>query len=312
MAFFPANSRWPGRLPGCYHSGRDAGRAGIARAIRSRENIMGKAMRKAVGVAAVVTMTASAASAAIKTQALPYKDGQTQLEGFLAYDDSAKGPQPLVLVVHEWWGLNDYAKARAVQLAQMGYVAFAVDMYGQGVLAKDAKEAGELAGKLRSDRKLMRQRIIAGLNAVRGDPRVDPKRIAAIGYCFGGTVVLELARSGADIAGVVSFHGGLDTPDPSDAKNIKARVLAATGADDKSVPTSQIQAFEDEMRQGKVDYQVLIYGGAVHAFTNPASGDDPSKNVAYNAAADRRSWQAMKNFFAEIFKAAPPATAPAA
>jgi dienelactone hydrolase len=223
----------------------------------------------------------------------------------MAYDDAAKGALPLVLVVHEWWGLNDYAKDKARELAQAGYVAFAVDMYGKGVLAKDAKEAGELAGKYKGDRKLMRRRIVAGLDAAKTNPRVDPNRIAAIGYCFGGTVVLELARSGADIAGVVSFHGGLDTPDPQDAKNIKCKVLVLSGADDKSVPMSQVTAFEEEMRQGKVDYQIVIYGGAVHGFTNRANGDDPSKNVAYNEKADKRSWQAMKDFFGELFT--PPA-----
>jgi len=251
---------------------------------------------------AAAAMAAASASAAIKTEAVEYKDGDTALEGYLAYDDSAKAPQPLVLVVHEWWGLNDYAKGRARQLAEMGYVAFAVDMYGKGVLATDAKQAGELAGKLRSDRKLMRQRITAALEAAKANPRVDAKRIAAIGYCFGGTVVLELARSGADIAAVVSFHGGLDTPAPADGKNIKCKVLVLSGADDRSVPLSQIASFEDEMRQGKVDYQIVLYGGAVHGFTKPANGNDPSKNVAYNAEADRRSWQAMKDFFAEIFK----------
>jgi dienelactone hydrolase len=253
-------------------------------------------------VAAAMGVVAASASAAVKTEAVEYKDGAVTLEGQLAYDDAAKGPQPLVLVVHEWWGLNDYAKGRARQLAELGYVAFAVDMYGKGVLAKDANEAGALAGKMRGDRKAMRQRIAAALDAVKGNPRVDPKRIAAIGYCFGGTVVLELARSGADIAGVVSFHGGLDTPEPADARNTKCKVLVLSGADDRSVPMAQVSAFEEEMRGGKVDYAVTLYGGAVHAFTNPASGNDPTKNVAYNEKADKRSWQAMKDFFVEILK----------
>jgi dienelactone hydrolase len=149
----------------------------------------------------------------------------------------------------------------------------------------------------------MRRRIIAALDAVRSDSRVDNRRVAAIGYCFGGTVVLELARSGADIRGVVSFHGGLDTLSPADARNIKAKVLVCTGADDKAVPTTQIADFENEMRQTKVDYEINIYGGAVHAFTNPAyAGFDPAKNIAYNAEADHRSWQAMRNFLDEIFK----------
>jgi len=261
----------------------------------------------AMVVGAVVAAASWAAQAAVKTEAVEYKDGEVALEGMLAFDDAAQGTRPLVLVVHEWWGLNDYAKGRARQLAEMGYVAFAVDMYGKGVLAKDPKQAGELAGKLKGDRKAMRRRIVAALDAVKSNARVDPKRIAAIGYCFGGTTVLELARGGADIAAVVSFHGGLDTPDVADAKNIKAKVLVCTGADDRAVPPAQVTAFSDEMRSAKVDYEINIYGGAVHAFTNPASGDDPSKNVAYNAAADRRSWQAMKDFLAEVFTPAPAA-----
>jgi dienelactone hydrolase len=268
---------------------------------------MGNAVANAMIVGTILAATSWAAQAAVKTEPVAYKDGDVALEGMLAYDDAAAGARPLVLVVHEWWGLNDYAKSRARQLAEMGYVAFAVDMYGKGVLATDAKQAGELAGKLKGDRLAMRQRITAGLDAVKSNPRVDPKRIAAIGYCFGGTTVLELARSGADIAAVVSFHGGLDKD--RDTKGCHAKVLVCTGADDRAAPMTQVAAFAEEMRADKVDYQIIIYGGAVHAFTNPASGDDPSKNVAYNAAADRRSWQAMKDFLAEVF--APPPTKPA-
>jgi dienelactone hydrolase len=256
-------------------------------------------------VTMLATGCAMEATHAVKSEKVPYKDGPTALEGYLAYPANATGPRPLVLVVHEWWGLNDYAKGRARQLAELGYVAFAVDMYGKGVLATDAAGAGKLAGQFKSDRPMARRRIIAALDAVRTNPRVDGQRVAAIGYCFGGTVVLELARSGADVRGVVSFHGGLDTPmpiAPADGRTIKAKVLVCTGADDKAAPTSQIADFEDEMRRAKVDYEINIYGGAVHAFTNPASGGDPTRNVAYNAAADRRSWRAMRNFLNEIFK----------
>ena len=259
-------------------------------------------MMNGVLVVAVV-MAAGPAAAGVKTQAVEYKDGPTVLEGFLAYDTGTAGkPRPAVLVVHEWWGLNAYAKSRARQLAEMGYVAFAVDMYGKGVLAKDRTQARKLAGAVRSNRTLMRRRILAALNVVKSDPRVDAKRIAAIGYCFGGTVVLELARSGADVAGVVSFHGGLGAPDATDAKSIKSKVLVLTGADDRMVPMSKLAAFADEMRRRKADYQIILYGGAVHSFTNPLSGDKPSTNVAYDAKADKRSWRAMKDFFIEIFK----------
>lgn len=231
-----------------------------------------------------------------------YRQGDTVLEGYLAYDDALKGPLPGVLVVHEWMGLNDYAKRRAGQLADLGYIALAVDIYGKGVRAKDAQEAGALAGKYKADRKLMRERILAGLDFLKKHQLVDTKHIAAIGYCFGGTTVLELARSGADVAGVVSFHGGLATPNPDDAKNIKARVVVFHGADDPLVPPEEVAAFQNEMRKGGVDWQMVFYGGAVHSFTNPDAGGEPSKGVAYNEKADRRSWEAMRVFFGEIFK----------
>jgi len=194
---------------------------------------------------------------------------------------------------------------RARQLAEMGYVAFALDMYGKGGVAKTPQEASDLSGKFRSDRWLMRRRAAVGLEVLRKQERVDAKRIAAIGYCFGGTTVLELARSGADMAGVVSLHGGLDTPDPADARQIKAKVLVLAGAADPSVPLDQVKAFQEEMTKAGVDWYLISYGGAVHGFTNPDNGNDPTKGVAYNAAADRRSWAAMKDFFAEIFAEKP-------
>jgi dienelactone hydrolase len=240
--------------------------------------------------------------AGLHTERVQYKHGDTVLEGYLAYDDSTTDTRPGVLVVHEWTGLNPYAEKRAEMLAQMGYVAFALDMYGKGVRAKDQKEAASLASKYKNDRQLMRGRVNAGLDVLRKQSRTDPKRIAAIGYCFGGTTVLELARGGADIAGVVSFHGDLATPTPGDARNIKCKVLACHGADDPFVPPNVVSAFEDEMRKGGVDWQLIAYGNAVHSFTNPGAGNDPKRGAAYNAEADHRSWEAMKQFFAEIFK----------
>lgn len=241
--------------------------------------------------------------ASVKLQKVTYKiDGQ-DFAGYLAYDDSIKGARPGVLVVHEWWGINDYIKRRITQLASMGYAAFAADMYGNGFNTKDPKEAGAMAGKLRGeDRTIMRKRANAGLDVLMNNPLTDKSRITAIGYCFGGTTVLELARSGADIAGVVSFHGVLNTPDPNDARNIKAKVLVLNGGNDPSVPDEQVDAFKDEMRKAQVDWQLISYGGAVHSFTNPDSGNDPSKGAAYNLKADMRSWEHMKVFFAEIFK----------
>lgn len=242
------------------------------------------------------------AGAELRTETIEYKHGDTVLEGYLAYDNAIKGKRPGVLVVHEWWGNNAYSKRRAEQLAKLGYVAFALDMYGKGIVAKDAKEAGALAGIYRNDRKLMRERANAGLEVLRKHELTDTKRMAAIGYCFGGTTILELARSGAPLAGFVSFHGGLDTPDPKDAVNIKGKVLVLHGGDDPFVTADHVTAFEEEMRKAGIDWQVYIYGGAVHSFTNPDSGNDKSKGLAYDEKADRRSWEAMKMFFAEIFK----------
>ena len=245
--------------------------------------------------------TVLASRAAIHTENVEYKQGDTTLEGYLAYDDSLTGKRPGVLVVHQWLGLTDYEKHRAEMLAQLGYVAFCADIYGKDNRPKNVGEAGELAGKFKSDRALLRARVNAGLDALRQQPLVDQKNIAAIGYCFGGTTVIELARSGADIAGVVSFHGGLDSPTPADGKNIKCKVLALAGADDPFQKPDDLTAFEDEMRDAKVDWQITFYGGAVHAFTQPNPGF-VNAGAKYNEKADKRSWQAMKDFFAETFK----------
>jgi dienelactone hydrolase len=254
------------------------------------------------GLAAVIVLaSAGAASAAVKTEVVPYKHGDVALEGYLAYDDSAQGKRPGVLIVHEWTGHNTHARKRAEQVAALGYVAFALDMYGKGVQAKDAQEAAKMAAVFKDDRALMRARANAGLEVLRKNDKVDTKRIAAMGYCFGGTTSLELARSGADLVGVVSFHGGLSTPKPEDAKNIKGRVLVLHGADDPFVPPDEVTKFEDEMRKAGVDWELVKFGGAVHSFTNPATGNDNAKGAAYNAKADARSWEAMKTFFADVF-----------
>jgi dienelactone hydrolase len=238
----------------------------------------------------------------IKSEAIEYKVGEKVFEGQFYYDDADVTPRRAILVCHEWWGLNDYAKHRAEQLAQMGYVAFAADMYGKGVTAKTAQEAAKMATALKDDRAALRARVNAALAALKSRKEVDPKKVGAIGYCFGGTTALELARSGADVAGVVSFHGALATPTPADAKNIKGKVLACHGADDPHVPPAEVAAFLDEMKKGGVNYQFNTYGAAVHTFTNPAAGNDPSKGSAYNEQADKRSWQEMQMFFAEVFR----------
>jgi len=239
--------------------------------------------------------------AKIVTQDIEYKQGEATLEGYLAYDDATAAPRPGVLVVHQWLGLTDYEKGRARQLAGLGYVAFCADIYGKGVRPKDTKEAGVEAAKYKSDRQLLRARVNAGLDELKKNPLVDKSRVGAIGYCFGGTTVIELARSGAELNGIVSFHGGLDSPTPADGKNIKCKVLICHGADDPFTTPANLAAFEDEMRQANVDWVLIKYGGAVHSFTQPLACNDNSKGAAYNERADRRSWAAMKMFFAGIF-----------
>jgi dienelactone hydrolase len=257
---------------------------------------------KTLLILSIICILSTAANAKIHTETVEYRHGYVILEGYLVYDDASTAIRPGVLIVHEWTGPGDYVKTRAEKLAGMGYVAFAIDMYGKGIRPQNAQEAAAQAKIYRDDRTLMRARAAAGLDILKKQKFVDPSRIAAIGYCFGGGVALELARSGADIAGVVSFHGNLDTPNPADAKNIKAKVLVCHGGNDPYVTRQQVEAFENEMKDAGVDWQLNIYGGAVHSFTNPASGNDPSTGVAYNEKADKRSWQAMKDFFAEIFK----------
>jgi dienelactone hydrolase len=243
---------------------------------------------------------AGGAQAQMVTATVTYQQDGTVLKGYLAYDDAVKGPRPGVLVVHEWWGLNDYAQMRARHLAEMGYVALAADMYGQGRVTQDPQEAARLAGSLKGT-PLIRKRAQAALQVLATHKLVDPRRLAAIGFCFGGTAVLELAYSGADLAGVVSFHGGLPPLKPGDAKNIKARFLVLHGADDPHVSPGDITAFQEGLRQAGVDWQMVYYGDAVHTFTNPAAGHDKSRGSAYNALAAARSWKLMQAFFQEIF-----------
>jgi dienelactone hydrolase len=238
---------------------------------------------------------------AIKTETIEYKDGDTTLEGVLTYDDSIVSKRPGILIAHQWKGLTDYERKRAEMLAGLGYVAFAADIYGKGIRLSDAKSAGEMAGKYKSDRALLRRRVTAALDQLRKSSKVDTAKIGAIGYCFGGTTVLELARGGSDVAGVVSFHGALNTPTPADAKNIKAKVLACHGADDPFVPPAEVNAFTEEMRAAKVDWQLISYCNSVHSFTDWNAGNDNSKGAAYNEKADKRSWEAMKEFFREVF-----------
>jgi dienelactone hydrolase len=256
---------------------------------------------KTILLALLAGASAVSVSAKIVTQTVEYRQGEATLAGYLAYDDAVPGKRPGVLIVHQWLGLTDYEKHRAEQLAALGYVAFCADIYGQGIRPKNTKEAGIEATKYKSDRALLRLRVNAGLDRLKQNQLVNPQRVAAIGYCFGGTTVLELARSGAELQGVVSFHGGLDSPAPADGKNIKCKILVCHGADDPFEKPEDLTAFEKELREAKVDWRLIKYGGAVHSFTQPMAGNDNSKGAAYNEKADQRSWLDMKNFFAEIF-----------
>lgn len=239
------------------------------------------------------------AHAALVQRDVEYRDGDAVLEGYLVYDDALAGKRPGVLVVHEWMGLNDYAKSRADQLAGLGYVAFAADIYGKDIRPNTPETAGAEAGKYKSDRLLLRRRVLAGLNQLKAQDNVDGTQLAAIGYCFGGTTVLELARAGADVKGVVSFHGGLSKGEVPSAP-IKAEILALHGADDPFVPAAEVAAFEAEMKAAGAKYRLIQYPGAVHGFTNPNNkGQIPG--ALYNQAADAASWQQMQAFFKELF-----------
>ncbi len=258
-------------------------------------------MKKGILFGAVLAiLITSTSQGKIVTDIIEYKQGETTLEGYIAYDDAISALRPGVIVVHEWMGLNEYAKWRCDSLAKLGYVAFAADIYGKGVRAQNAEEAGKLATQYRNDRPLMRARIQAAVDWLKGNMLVDSSRIAAIGYCFGGTVVLELARSGANVNGVVSFHGNLETSTPATATP-KAKILVLHGAIDPYVAPESITKFEKEMNDAKADWQFTSFSGAVHGFTNPKAGDNVSGGYAYNESADHRSWQAMRDFFDELF-----------
>lgn len=242
------------------------------------------------------------ASPARAGETLSYFDGDVELEGYFAPAQCGEKPAPLVLVVHQWKGLGEYEKSRADMLAAQCYNAFAVDMYGKGIRPQSPEDAGKEATKYKSNPKLARGRLAAGLDFARTLDGVDGERIASIGYCFGGTMSLELARSGADIDGVVSFHGGLSTPAPATEPGvIKAAVQVHHGAADPMVPPEEVNAFMAEMNAANADWELTHYAHAVHSFTEKAAGDDPSKGVAYNEKADLRSWAAASDFLAEIF-----------
>lgn len=250
----------------------------------------------------VAVFTSSSSFAKIVNEKIEYKEGDTTLEGFVYYDNAKAGKKlPGVVIVHHWMGVGDYVKMRAEQMAKLGYIAFVADIYGKGVRPKDAKEASALASKFREgDRKSLRARAEAAFNELKKNKNVNPEKISAMGYCFGGTTVLEMARMGLPLKGALSFHGGLNTTNPADAKNIKTPLLVMHGAIDPFVKPEEVAAFQKEMNDANIDYQFVAYSGAVHSFTEKEAGDDTAKGAAYNEKADKRSFADMKTFLDEV------------
>ncbi|MBX3452133.1 MAG: dienelactone hydrolase family protein [Planctomycetaceae bacterium] len=252
----------------------------------------------AICTALLVTSTASAA---VKHETIKYKHGDTQCVGYLAYDDSISGKRPGVLVVHEWWGLDDYARKRADMLAEQGYVAFAVDMYGEGKTVKHPQDAGAMAGKVRANIETWRARALAGLEVLKSQPQCDPTKLAAIGYCFGGSTALQLGLAGADLDAIATFHGALPTPTAEEAKAIKAQVLICHGADDSFIPAEVITKFRSALDAAKTDYEFIAYPGAVHSFTVPTADSHNIPGIKYNKAADEASWKSLLALLKEAF-----------
>lgn len=242
--------------------------------------------------------------AAVTGHEVKYSAAGGPLHGYLAFDDAVTGKRPGILVVHEWWGQNEYVRKRARMLAELGYIALALDMYGEGKQAIHPEEAGKFVSEIRRNMDLGRQRFLAALELLKKQPTVDPDRIAAIGYCFGGGVVLQMARDGVDLKGVVSFHGSLATDAPAEKGKVRAEILVCNGGADKHIPLRQIQSFIEEMTAAGVSFQFHSYPGALHSFTNPKADEFAAKfniTVGYNGQADRRSWQDMQCFFRRIF-----------
>jgi dienelactone hydrolase len=258
-------------------------------------------MKKILSTLALAGLMTSA-HAKVELKKVEYKSGDQTFEGVVAMDSALKGKKPGVVVFHNWMGITKETESKITELAKLGYVAMAGDIYGKGVRPADAKAANELATKYKSDRKLLRERVNLALDELKKNSHVDSAKLFATGYCFGGTAALELARSGAPLLGTVTFHGGLSNPAPADAKNIKGQVAVYHGEIDPFVNADEVAAFKKEMDEAKVTYQFTAYSGAVHSFTEKGAGDDITKGAAYNALADKRSWEGMKLFLAELSK----------
>ena len=254
---------------------------------------------------AIIMAGLQSAYAKIEVKNVEYSAQGITLKGYLAYNDAAKEKRPGVLVVHEWWGLNDYARMRARMLAELGYVALALDMYGEGKQAMHPDDAKKFSSEIMKNFETGKERFMAGLEFLKEQPGVDPERIAAVGYCFGGGVVLNMARQGVDLKAAVSFHGGLTAVRPAQPGEVKAKILVLNGAADKFTTSGQIDAFKKEMTAAGADYKFINYPGALHAFTNPAAtalGKKFNLPLAFNAGADRKSWAEMRTFLGNAFK----------
>lgn len=251
-------------------------------------------------MSALFLMLCGTATAAVKTEVIEYKDGEVTCKGYLAYDDAVKGPRPAVLVVHEWWGLGEHAKRSARRLAEQGYVGFAVDMYGGGFLTDEMAEASARSSDMKKHPEKSQPRFVAALEALKKRPEVDAARVGAMGYCFGGTTVLDMARLGLDLRGVVSFHGGLATAVSNHNAEPKAAILVCHGADDPFISAEELAGFKTEMAARKAQLQFVAYPGAVHSFTNPEVDAHGISGAKYNKDADEASWSEMTAFFKQV------------
>ncbi|HEY8211831.1 MAG TPA: dienelactone hydrolase family protein [Myxococcaceae bacterium] len=251
---------------------------------------------------AASALAAWSAAAEVKTREVTYTQDKTQLQGFIAWDDAVKGKRPGVLVIHEWWGHNQHARNQAIRLAKAGYVGFALDLYGKGKVANHPEDAKAMSSALQKDPAVVKARFDAALAELKKDPNVDPKKIGVVGYCMGGSVALQMAREGEDVQAIATFHAGLSAPEKPAAKGaIKPRILVNTGAADSFVPAAAVDAFKKEMEAAGARAEVITYPNAKHGFTNPDAGKHGMDALAYDAAADKASWEASMKMFKEVF-----------